>query len=271
MVDLTRRKTILGLGLLATGSGATFTSANFQSSTTPDSDLRVLVEANLSFGANPDLPDEDYYTDNPNLFDDTGSGDASGQPDDGEGGAFEDGAVSAPLGFVDGANDDMTLKTLVNVGETHTFEEMFQLENNTNETLQVGIAYDRTATGRGNGANGQYGVDIDIGGEDDELDESEAQRIYQFQLADGTLLSPESGATGETGNSGGPIDIGADDAPANLTTLGPGESVNLDLVVDTATDEDDIEAAADIDLGSSAFGFQSDTVQIMEEITVVSQ
>ena len=54
MVDLTRRKTILGLGLLATGSGATFTSATFQSTAPANSDLRVLVEQQGGKGPVPD-------------------------------------------------------------------------------------------------------------------------------------------------------------------------------------------------------------------------
>ena len=301
MVDLTRRKTVIGLGLLATGSGATFTSAAFQSSTQPESDLRVLVEQNLQFGANPNLPDTDDYTGNPDFFNDDGTLDES------DGGAFEDGGDdsdsgedggntdedgdgrnegferSTPLAYVDGVNDELTVKTVVDVGTTHTFDRMFQLQNNTDTAIEFGIAYDRNnlGTGSDDDGNGQYGEDIDTNNDnvDSLLGPSNAQRIYQFQVngpqstfggANNQLISPESEGEGVSGgvNNGTTISY-KEDRPNSLVEVGPGDSVEIDLVVDTKTDKEDIKKASEID--PTQFGFQTDTVQIMEEITIVSQ
>lgn len=298
-----RRSMVVGLGALATGSGAVFSGAAFQSSTRPESDFRVLVEQNLEFGANPNLPlDEDYYTTNPDFFNDDGTLDES------DGGAFEDGGDnsstgedggtrdpdgdgrfegferSTPLAYVDGANDELTVKTVVDVGTEHTFDRMFQLQNNTETAIEFGIAYDRNNVGSvsDDGQNGQYGVDIDTGDDDDvdsPLTPLEAQRIYQFQVngpestptgVDDRLISPESGEEGISGGvSGGTTIDNAYDQPDSLIEVPPGESVEIDLVVNTKTDKKLIREAADID--PTQFGFQTDTVQIMEEITIVSQ
>ena len=169
----TRRKTVLGMGALATGSGALFTSAGFQSSTQPDSDLRVVVDQNLQFGANPDLDVDgrDDLTDTPGFFDDTDSDD-SGVLNETSGGAFNEGnetsgfddngtagfdpnndqdgngfdegfEPSLPLAYVEGVNDDLVVKAAVPVGTTHTFDSLFRLSNTTGNTIEFGIAYDR--------------------------------------------------------------------------------------------------------------------------------
>jgi hypothetical protein len=317
MVDLTRRKTVIGLGLLATGSGATFTSAAFQSSTQPDSDLRVVVDQNLQFGANPDLnPDErDDIADDPGFFDDDGSSsgelnesdgvfdegnETDGFDDDGDGGFDPDGdsdedsssgfdqgfEPGLPKAFAEGANDELTIKAAVQIGNEKNFNDLLRVGNATEEIVRVGIAYDRT--GLGDGDNGNYGADVEGGQASGELSVRQAQKIYQFHTSDDAsdnLISPSPGEGGEDGeyNGGSPVSIPNDtDQPNALVELAPGESVDLDLVVNTtdqsgisrgagsdADVENDILTAADIDEG--AFGFQTDTVQIMEVIRVVSE
>jgi hypothetical protein len=333
--------------LLATGSGATFTSAAFQSSTQPDSDLRVVVDQNLQFGANPDLDEErddiatdgDFFEDgsdsgnldeggdgpfnddgddfdgeNPDDDDNDGEpgsgdepgrdGDADGSDDrddtDEDGNGFNEGfEPGLPKAFVEGVNDELTIKAAVQIGNTHTFEELLRLGNGTEETVEVGIAYDRNS-GIGNGENGNYGADVEgsaidtIPGSnpDPKLAYDQAQKIYQFQLSNSSdgasLISPNPGDDGNTGDfESGSIEIDdASDAPNALIRLEPGSFVDIDLVVntsnepgdskgtgnldaDTANVEQDILNAANIDQG--AFGFQTDTVQIMDAITVVSQ
>jgi len=58
----------------------------------------------------------------------------------------------------------------------------------------------------------------------------------------------------------------ATDRPANAIAVAPGESINIDLAIDTATDSDAIKGAADVDLDT--FGFQRDTVQLINGFTV---
>jgi len=48
--------------------------------------------------------------------------------------------------------------------------------------------------------------------------------------------------------------------------LPPVRVINIDLAVDTATDSEDIKDAADVDIDT--FGFQRDTVQIINGFTV---
>lgn len=331
MVDLTRRKTVIGLGLLATGSGATFTSAAFQSSTQQESDLRVVVDQNLQFGANPDLDPDDVenITGNPDFFDEDGNldessdgaffndgnetanpsfnqtnesgvgndsniGDDGFDPDDSnDDGGFNEGfEPGLPKAFAGEVGDgDFAIRAAVQIGESATFEELLRVSNATDSTVEVGIAYDRN--GEGNGTNGNYGEDIDLDGE---LNDTKAQKIYQFHTSDDApnsdddsdssegnkLISPNPGKGGI--NSGqGTVDFdNADDAPNNVVTLEPGEFVNLDLVVNSSDDaspslgsENDIDVTQDIldtsDINQGAFGFQTDTVQIMDVITVVSR
>ena len=290
----TRRKTLLGMGALATGSGALFTSAGFQSSTQPDSDLRVVVDQNLQFGANPDLDIDgrDDLTDNPGFFDDNNSTDSgvlnetsggafnegnetSGFDDDGsngfdpnsdpDGNGFNEGfEPSLPLAYVKGVNDNLVVKAAVPVGTTHTFDSLFRLSNTTGNTIEFGIAYDRN--GDGNDDNGNYGIDID----QDPLTYNQAQQIYQFERAgNSNLISPEPNTSGEAGNYSDVNITTPSDRPASLVEVSPGGQVNIDLSVDASTDEDDIREAAELD--EAAFGFQTDTVQIIDVITVVSQ
>lgn len=317
MVDLTRRETVIGLGLLATGGGATFTQAAFQSSTQPDSDLRVVVDQNLQFGANPGLnTTRDDIADDSGFFDDADGADSgtlnesggvfddenegSGSDDDGDEGFDPDGGdrngdgfnegfePRLPKAFAEGVNDELTIKAAVQIGTTHTFDNLLRVGNGTESTVQIGIAYDRE--GQGNGENGNYGADV-VGSEDssrtnEKLNRNQAQKIYQFQTKDNTkLISPAPGDTGESGSLSGADGISIDsagDRPNTLIELGPGESADLDLVVNTSDSvgesggnkndvdvEGDILDAADIDQG--AFGFQTDTVQIMDVLTVVSQ
>lgn len=327
MVDLTRRKTVIGLGLLATGSGATFTSAAFQSSTQQDSDLRVVVDQNLQFGKNPDLDPDDVsnITGDPDFFEDgelnedddgpfdqgnegngsdpsnTNGSDIDGEDGfdpnyDNEDGGFNEGfEPQLPKAFAGTVDGEFTIKAAVQIGESARFEELLQVSNATDSTVQVGIAYDRT--GQGVGGNGNYGEDVEGSGLNTDLDKLkryEAQKIYQFQVSSGQganynpsndntpLISPAPGETGEDGSFNNEPIENSGDRPSNLVEVPPGEEVNIDLVVNTKDDtekvkgdlasedvEQDILDAADIDQG--AFGFQTDTVQVIDVITVVSQ
>jgi len=151
MVDLTRRKTVLGMGLLAAGSGAAFSNAAFADSVAADADLRVVVEQNLTFGAGDGFdPGEDNFTDNPDLFDEE-------DINEGDGGAF-DGDVTPPLAYVDGENENLDVRVAVPLGSSERFEELFQITNNLDDPVDIGIAYDREASPN------QYGEDISVVG-----------------------------------------------------------------------------------------------------------
>jgi hypothetical protein len=64
-MNLTRRRALSGLGLLATGSGATLTSAAFSSSTNPNGDLRVVAAEGLVVEAGDAFADDGSVTHSP--------------------------------------------------------------------------------------------------------------------------------------------------------------------------------------------------------------
>ena len=288
MVDLTRRKTVIGLGLLATGSGATFTSAAFQSTAAADSDLRVLVEQQgLEFTGDSANSGDPNTVDNPDFFED----DPSGGLNETAGGAFDgDGPQdNAPLAYAAGTNENLTVKTLVPLGEEETFDNLFEVRNNSDETVTIGIAYDRNNADFDAGDDsGQYGADINVGGGG--LNENDAQSIYQFHKSPNTdtdvtiygpidnqptepdsLISPKSGNSGVEGTGPEGTNIVNADLPAHAAEIPSGSVLRLDLKVNakTPTDlSDRIDDRAVID--DSALGLQQDTVQIIDGITVVS-
>ena len=262
-----RRTTVLGLGALAMGSGAAFTSAAFADSTTADADLRAVVEQNLVVQPPDDFDDDDNIIDDDDFFDDDGS-----LNDDG---AFEDN--DPPLAFAEGENDELRIITAVPVGQSATFEGILEIDNDGLEEVEVGIAYDRDPSTGGN----QYGVDVDVDGDperDGDLSPEIARRSHQFRVSDDQNADFRVGAGGGNGrispsDNSSNDNVGTDetvnqahDRPANAVQIGPGETVELDLVIDLASDEDEIEDAAEID--PNQFGFQQDTVQLISGFTV---
>jgi hypothetical protein len=249
------------MGMLATGSGAAFTSAAFQDQVDPTSDLRVAVEENLVVkkGAGFDTTNSEY-TDNSDFFD-------SGQTDDSSGGAFEN--DDTPLAYVnDQKNGSLVIKAAQNLGvSSFTFSEIIQVENTLNTSVDVGIAYDRN--------NGQYGNDVENGG----LTYEQGQQVYQFEassIGGGTpnftkdpnssapLMSPDPGNNGVTTGSNNSISNNKD-KPATAVEVPAGTSLQIDLVVDTQTHETDIKDEASL---SGGFGTSIATVDIMDKITV---
>ena len=258
-----RRSMLIGLGALAMGSGAAFTGAAFNTSTTPSADLRVVVEEALNFRPNPDATNADNIV----TTDEFDGGFFDGEDiDDTEGGAFEGDGVEPPLAATNGeANGDLELFAVAGLGASDTFEELFILENDSTESVAVGIAYDRGNSDfdTNAAATGQYGGDIDFDGAGG-LVPTIPRNSYRFRvnsftddsdpgaddyLDDDTdgLISPAVNAdtdsdndfTGSEGNKGGADFVGEDngisdkrDRPADAIILEPGEAVTIDLEVD---------------------------------------
>lgn len=303
MTKLSRRKTILGMGLLAAGTGATFSSAAFQNSTTPSADLRVVVEESLNFAGNPDagVDLEDFDPEEDNIVN-VDEGDSFFDGDDiadGDGEVFED--IDTPLAATNlGANEGLEIFAVAGIGNEATFEELFVLENELTEPVAVGIAYDRGNEDFATDAApnvGQYGDDIVFEGTDSLLP-TIPRSAYRFEansfgddsvpgqnnfLGDGTnnLISPAENADGgvldgETPNESSATFVGEDngigdfnDRPANAIILQPGQEVTIDLVVDIRFDEDVedvIRSAAGISL--DGFGTERATVDLLDGITV---
>lgn len=303
MVRPTRRKTLIGMGMLAVGSGAAFSNAAFQTSTTPSADLRVVVEEALNFRPNPDAPD-----DNDNILDTDDFEDFFEGEDiaDGEGDAF-DGDVETPLAATNGQpNGDLELFAVAGLGETATFSELFILENDSTDSVAVGIAYDRGNSDFDTDAasTGQYGGDIDVNGEGG-LPPAIPRSSYRFvvnQFTDGSSVNTSSDFIDDEDNGGviSPADngdvthdldesgngevnsesdasfVGGDngignfrDRPTDAIILDPGQAVTIDLEVDINYSDpvsENIREVAGISL--DGFGSERATVDLLDGITV---
>lgn len=308
MVRPTRRKTLIGMGMLAVGSGAAFSSAAFQTSTTPSADLRVVVEEALNFRPNPDAPD-----DNDNILDTDDFEDFFDGEDiaDGDGDAFDDDDddddIETPLAATNGQpNGDLELFAVAGLGETATFSELFILENDSTDSVAVGIAYDRGNSDFDTDAasTGQYGGDIDVNSEGG-LPPAIPRSSYRFvvnQFTDGSSVNtssdfiddednggvispadngdvthdPGSTGNGETDPSTDGSFVGDDngianplDRPTDAIILEPGKAVTIDLEVDIDYSEsvrDNIREVAGISL--DGFGSERATVDLLDGITV---
>ena len=257
----TRRKTLVGLGALATGSGAIFSSAAFSNSVSPTSDLRVVVEENLEVRKGPGFDvTSSVYTNESAFFD----GD---DIDDSASGAFN--SSSPALAYVnDDVNDNLVIKAAQNVGvPSFTFSEIIEIGNTTADPVDVGIAYDRGAS------SSQYGDDVENGN----LGYDVAQRVYQFQAnsldsgnavnyaaGSGNLISPDPNGAGVTAGTNNSVSED-NDKPAAAVTIPSGDILSIDLVVDTASDSTAIEDEAGL---SGDFGSDRGTVDILDAITV---
>lgn len=291
------------MGLLAAGTGATFSSAAFQNSTTPSADLRVVVEESLNFRGNPDAgvdladfaPAEDDIVnveDGDDFFD-------GNDIADGDGEVFED--IDTPLAATNlGANDGLEIFAVAGIGDEATFEELFVLENDSTEPVAVGVAYDRGNEDFATDAApevGQYGDDVVFEGTNRLLPTipRSAYRFVVNRFGDGSnptsnnfvgdgsgkLISPAENAEGglldgESQNESSATFVGDDngiedfnDRPANAIVLQPGQEVTVDLEVDIEFEEnveDEIRSAAGISL--DGFGTERATVDLLDGITV---
>lgn len=248
MAKLNRRKTIIGMGLLAAGSGAAFSSAAFQNSVTPDADLQVVVEQNLEIRPGDGLDDDDNVLGNEGDYQDVIGSD---EP-------FGDGDTQPPLAYVDGENGDLDLRVTVPLGSDDVrFEELLEIEGPVHEEVDIGIAYDRFPDDE---EENQYGEDITLA--DGTLEPDIARNAYSFET-DGTRISPNNSEAGVGTSETIEQEF---DRPANTVSIDPGETVSIDLVVDTDTDLEEIRGAASIN--PNEFGFQRETVQLIDGFTV---
>jgi len=295
----TRRKMLLGMGALATGSGALFSSGAFANAVASSADLRVLVEQRgIVFRPNDDATDESNVVDGTEGF-------FNGNDGLDEEGAFSD--LEPPLAATNGEpNEDLELSAVVELGDSARFEELFVLENDTERVVYVGIAYDRANSNYNDGGGaGQYGEDVSVNGNDG-ISPGVSRSAYRFEVNSYTgddsnidlttddfagenpengLISPATNATDFNLQSGdeestnnnltyvGDSDSIANqqDRPADAIRLGPGESVTIDLVVDTSFSEDvqdAITTQSDLSGTIPGFGVERDTVDLLDGITV---
>jgi hypothetical protein len=258
MVDLTRRKTVIGLGLLATGSGATFTSAAFNNSVSPTSDIRVVVDEQLrvepgamfrtNYNANNDLNFGQSGPNGETLQDRDGNSLFGGNGDSGlENIDYED----VPAAAIDGNGDingELGFGVAVGLAVHNDIGTdnagLLQVRNNTQTTQKVGITFD------------EYGADAWADDNTNGVPKTDVIDIFQFKDANDDTISNDS--------------LGDDESDVvNTVEIDPGDVEQIHLYYDTTGDHEDeiIDALRD---GSDNSPFSPDvsTVDLVDQISV---
>ena len=261
-----RRTTILGLGVLAMGSGAAFTNASFENSASADADMRVLVEEQLIVEAGTAFrdgsqPDDDYDEDldpTGGMFAGTNNSDFF-DSDEPNGGSNEDldelDPGDTPAMFVnDQQNGELAIKLATPLDDdeggspTYRFENALQVTNENIDEVEVGVKFET------------FGADTD--GDQDEndgdIDEDNVFDVYQFEAGDNRISA--SGFDGVSSVESQEITDGGG------VVLSAGETEQIDLIVDL----DDSDTRGEIISASNASGnpFEGrfDTVQLVETL-----
>lgn len=215
---------MIGMGLLAAGSGAAFSSATFQNSVDADADFRVVVEDNLIAEAGSGFRDgEDFNPGDGGLYRDIGS-DSLFAGGDGEidGSLDELDPEDLPaVGANDGANSNLAFEVATKIDEEEEFPGFLRIRNDGTEDKDVGITFNVSDTVADGGGPLTRGL---------------VETTYQFDI-DETIISPNPG-----GNGAG------DDEPANYITIPSGATENVRLTVDTTgQNSDDLTDGANLD------------------------
>ncbi|GAB7010353.1 hypothetical protein [Halorubrum trueperi] len=240
-----RRSMLLGLGALATGSGAVFSSASFTSSADSSADFRVVVEDDLIAEAGESFrdgeefdPDEDMYYDisSESLF--------SGGDDDIDGtlNTLEPGDLPA-VGANAETNEDLAFEVATMIDTSHDFDGFLRIRNEGTEDKDVGITF----------------TPSDTITEDGPLTLGLVQNTYQFKLEGGMIISPNPSGNGD-----------GDSDPANFVTIPAGGSENVALHVNTEDQTSkDLTKGADLDdLDPFSENGEHATIDLVDEIVI---
>ncbi|ELZ47784.1 hypothetical protein C463_02171 [Halorubrum californiense DSM 19288] len=240
---------VVGLGALATGSGAVFSSAAFSNSATSSADFRVVVEDNLILEAGGSFRnDNDAYLDNPS--DSKFYGGNSNSLFSGESGLDGVEPDDLPAAWAnDKTNSNLEVETAVQNLGTFEFSDFLQVTNEGTETAQVGIRFE------------EYGADVNGG----PIAASDLIQAYEFynKGGDGGKISTDGNPTGSVSNQS----LSATTAvPAGAT-----EQIGLKIDLTVGSISSNIADAAkpgtdDVFNG----GGEYDTVHLVEKLRVGS-
>lgn len=260
MVKSNRRATIIGLGTLALGSSTLFTSAAIENAAAADAQFGVIVEDDLIVEAGKAFRQSNGTFD-PQSADAAGwayerpnSGVFSGGNDfELEDGNFRDAVPFATINNEQNSTLSIEVATGLSEdgtgGQTHSFLNLLQVRNDGSTEREVGIRFSRLGE---DAADGPVPI-------------ASIPDVYQFER-DGTRISSGSNTldVGEVSNSDGDVDSDSQTVDTYLT-LEPGETKQVDLVVDTTDIYDEILDAAE---GTNPFNNEIDTVSLVDEIEI---
>lgn len=266
-MKLSRRSVAVGLGALATGSGATFSAGAFNNSTDSASDMRVVVDEGLEVRAGQAFNDDGSVRDpHPN------NGDSDNYVpydsnssffDPGPSGGLEDiDADDLPVATVNrrdqNVNGDVKIQVATDVDTTSVrFYDILEIVNNSADRVEVGIKYE----------DDQYGDHVDVGGSTaDNINERTVQHVYRF-------IGHGQNITGRIS----PDETVPGNAPNTVVEIKSGERIPVDLKIDLSNlfglTDDDYDAQENIkeeaNPTGNLFNGRIDTVDLLDEITVV--
>ena len=224
-----RRSMILGLGALAMGSGAAFTSAAFENSVDAGADMRVIVDERLIVRAG-DLFDDlsaGEFNDSGDQFTAVVSEDGEDTPTDilfgettiDDGDTYEsvlaedeDERIPTPAAVVnDGENGNFAFAIAVDLNDDVSFNDLIEIENQFEDSVEAGITF------------ADFGDDAsDVSGSPGG-EETVATKVYRFKDSDENHISTDSdGWDGEN-----------DQEPNTRTTIGSTDTEQITLENDT--------------------------------------
>jgi hypothetical protein len=244
------------MGMLATGSGAVFSSAAFNNSVNPSSDMRVVVDEKLTL--EPGI----LFRDGSNAgdpFDPTASsppGSETLQDQDSNslfggntnGGLVNIGVNDLPAAAINGDNgevdENLFLEVAVALGVASgkigdASNGVFQVRNDTNSSQDIAIRFNT------------FGPDAD--GDASDLSEQQVVDTFRFFDSGGNQISTDNPTT-----SPQTVD--------NVVTVSPGNVEQIYVDYDTATNQSALETAAGI--SGQPFDQQTATVDLVDTIDV---
>ena len=252
-MKLNRRKAVLGLGAMATGSGAVFSSATFNNSVSPSSDMRVVVEENLNVepgilfrdGTNPDDafdPGSASAVDDETIQNQSDSSLFGGNNDDGLEITNDDLPAAAINDETDGS---LFLETAVALGVDDQIGSstygVLQVSNETNRDFEIAIRFSG------------FGPDATSGGSQDQLSHQQVVETFTFKDSNGNQISTS--------------DVTTDPQTVeNTVTVSSGGTEQIYLDYDTKAHESMIQDAASI--GGNPFNEQTATVDLVDTIEI---
>lgn len=247
-----RRSMVIGLGALASGSGAVFSSAALENSVDSDADFRIVSEPGLTlrrgeafsssndwaYGPNSETP--------PSYISDSGIDFSSLQAND------------LPVAWANEAEDgslDVQIARQNNSSDTN-FDKLIEVENTGQTDENIGISYaDGYAQINDTDESTANWFVADYTEPDDKISKRDVKEIFTFQTnTDTTQVSPNSGSQ--------------DDTPNTYYTVTPGETVQLDLK--TTLSDTQTSVFASYSTGGDPFAGdpQTDNLQLLDQITV---
>ncbi|WP_434522740.1 hypothetical protein [Halorubrum sp. AS12] len=266
-----RRSMVVGLGALATGSGAVFSSASFSNSVASSSDMRVVVEEQLAVepgiifrdGSNATDsfdPDSSTPPGSTSVYDKSSDDLFGGNDSDGLSAISPDDVPAAAANNSENGNLELQVAVLLDVnGEIgEDTVGLIQVNNETNESHDVAIRFS------------EFGNDVDSSSGEpaaDALSEKQVVETYKFYDSSGNQISPDgSSADATSGVLDSPDGTSPSQTVANTVNVSAGATEQIHLDYDTVTHSDDIAAAADI--SGNPFNGSKDTVNLVDKLKV---